>query len=256
MAKFFVNPENVKENEILITGSDVKHIKNVLRLSEGKEITINDGQGHDYECIIKQIDRDVISAQIVEKKDANSEPPLSTVLFQSLIKGEKMEFVIQKSIEIGVTTIIPMITDRCVVKLETPKKQQSKLERWQKIAESAAKQSKRGIIPQILAPMTYKEAIAYACRDLEKSCIPFENEHSHYLKRFLSGEMPSSIGIFIGPEGGFTDEEAAYAMQHHISPVTLGKRILRSETAGLVTLANIMYEVEGTDDGGCKISSC
>ena len=256
MAKFFVNPENVKENEIFITGSDVKHIKNVLRLSEGKEITINDGQGHDYQCIIKQIDRDVISTEIVERKESNSEPPVETVLFQSLIKGEKMEFVIQKSIEIGVTTIIPLITDRCVVKLETQKKQQSKLERWQKIAESAAKQSKRGIIPQVLAPLTYKEAIAYACENLEKSCIPFENEHSHHLKGFLKGEISKSIGIFIGPEGGFTDEEVEYAMQHNVSPVTLGKRILRSETAGLVTLANIMYEVEGIEDGGCKLSNC
>ena len=256
MAKFFVDPENVKEGEILITGSDVKHIKNVLRLSEGKEITINDRQGHDYQCIIKQIDRDVVLTQIINQTTSNSEPPIKTVLFQSLIKGEKMEFVIQKGIEIGVTVIIPVITDRCVVKLETEKKQQSKLERWQKIAESAAKQSKRGIVPQILAPLTYKEAVAFACENLEKSCIPFENEHSHHLKSFLTGEVATSIGIFIGPEGGFTDEEVAYAMQHHIAPVTLGKRILRSETAGLVTLANIMYEMEGIDDGGYKVSDC
>lgn len=256
MAKFFVNPENVQDENILITGTDVNHIKNVLRLVEGKEIFINDRQGNDYKCIIETMDNDVIKTRIAEKLVTNSEPPVHTVLFQSLIKGEKMEFVIQKSVEIGVTTIIPMMTERCVVKLETEKKLQSRIDRWQKIAESAAKQSKRGIVPQVMMPLTMKDTLAYAKAHLACACIPYENEHSHHLKGFLAHKKVESIGIFIGPEGGFTDAEVALAMQHDVSPVTLGKRILRSETAGLVTLANIMYEMEDAVDGGCEVSSC
>lgn len=251
MVKCFVDPENVKEEEIWITGGDVNHLKNVLRLPVGKEILINDRQGHDYKCIIRQIDSDVIKTSIEEKMIANTEPPVYTILFQSLIKGEKMEFVIQKSIEIGVSTIVPIICDRCVVKLESEKKIQSKVERWQKIAESAAKQSKRGVIPQILKPITYREALLYGKDHLEALCIPYENEQSCHLKAFLKKEVAAtSIGIFIGPEGGFTEAEVEEAMNQNVVPVSLGKRILRSETAGLVTLANVMYEMEGMEHGG------
>lgn len=245
MAKFFVNPENVLEEEVLITGPDVNHIKNVLRLVEGKEILINDRQGNDYKCIISKIESNVITAHIEEHFMIESEPPVQTTLFQALIKGEKMEFVIQKGVEIGVTTIVPIMTERCVVKLESEKKLQNKLDRWQKIAESAAKQSKRGVVPQILSPMPYKEALAYSKANLDANCIPFENEHAHHLKTFLNTLSVGSIGVFIGPEGGFTEDEIAEAMKYNVSSVTLGKRILRSETAGLVTLANIMYEMEG-----------
>lgn len=243
MAKFFVSPENVREDVIIIQGSDVNHIKNVLRFNEGKEILINDRQGHDYKCIIESIDTEMITAQIQEKLEVATEPLVQTILFQSLIKGEKMEFVIQKGIEIGVTAIVPIITERCVVKIESDKKVKSKLERWQKIAEGAAKQSKRGIVPEIMPPMSFKEALSYAKIHLEASCIPFENEHSHHIKHYLQNLSVQKIGIFIGPEGGFTDHEIEVAEAENVSPITLGRRILRSETAGLVTLANIMYEM-------------
>ena len=243
MTKFFVNAEDVFENEIHIKGTDVNHIKNVLRLPVGKEILINNRQGKDYKCIIKLIDTELVTADIIGELEETTEPAVQTVLFQSLIKGEKMEFVIQKAIEIGVTVIIPIITERCIVKLESDKKTKSKCERWQKIAESAAKQSKRGIVPEVLWPMTFKEALTYAKQQLEVSCIPFENEHAYHIKTYLKNCKAKSIGIFIGPEGGFTDEEVLLASTFQISPITLGKRILRSETAGLVTLANIMYEM-------------
>lgn len=243
MAKFFVNAEDVYENEIHIKGTDVNHIKNVLRLPVGKEILINNRQGKDYKCIIKLIDTDLVTADIIDELEETTEPAVRTFLFQSLIKGEKMEFVIQKAIEIGVTAIIPIITERCIVKLESDKKTKNKCERWQKIAESAAKQSKRGIVPEIMWPMTFKEALQYAKEHLEVSCIPFENEHAHHIKAYLRNCKAESIGIFIGPEGGFTDEEIHLASDWDVSSITLGKRILRSETAGLVTLANIMYEM-------------
>lgn len=243
MAKFFVNPEDVSKESILITGTDVNHIKNVLRLPIGKEILINDRQGNDYECIIKDISAESVTAQIINQKESHTEPAVETVLFQSLVKGEKMEFVIQKSVEIGVTKIVPLVTKRCVVKLESENKLNNKIMRWQKIAESAAKQSKRGIVPEVLMPMTMSEALAYVKENLDCGCIPYENETAHYIKTYLQSLDVHSIGIFIGPEGGFTEEEITLAMEHGVQSITLGKRILRSETAGLVTLANIMYEM-------------
>ncbi len=243
MEKFFVNPEDVLENTILIKGADVNHIKNVLRLPLGKEILINNRQGTDYKCIIRLIDSHIIETEIIDILEQSNEPVVKTILFQALVKGEKMEFVIQKAVEIGVTAIVPIITDRCVVKLETEKKIQSKCERWQKIAESAAKQSKRSIVPEVKFPMTFNEALQYAKDSCETCCIPFENEKSNHIKDYLRQSLVESIGIFIGPEGGFTDEEIEEADSFETKPITLGRRILRSETAGLVTLANIMYEM-------------
>ncbi len=245
MAKFFVERQQINGDTICITGSDVNHIKNVLRLELGKEILINDRQGIDYKCIINKIEDHVIYTKILQQHCSSTEPLVETVLFQSLVKGEKMEFVILKSIEIGVTTIIPIMTERCVVKIESDKKLQTKWDRWNKIAESAAKQSKRGIVPEVKHPLSFKEAVAFANDKLTCACIPFENEEKYSLKTFLRTTTFDALGIFIGPEGGFTDEEVRFATNSGIKPVTLGKRILRSETAGLVVLANIMYEIGG-----------
>lgn len=243
MAKFFIEKQSIVEDSIFITGIDVNHIKNVLRYTEGQEILINDRQGKDYKCIISKMDTDVICAKIKQTLICETEPQIKTTLFQSLIKGEKMDLVIQKSIEIGVTEIVPILTQRCVVKVESDKKLTHKLDRWNKIAESAAKQSKRGIVPKILNPLSFNEAILFAKTHCQRSCIPFENEHTYHLKHFLKSSTAESIGIFIGPEGGFTEEEISFAKQQQLDCVTLGKRILRSETAGLVVLANIMYEM-------------
>lgn len=243
MEKFFVNPENVIASDIIIQGTDVNHIKNVLRLQVGKEILINDRQGTDYKCIIRKIDSQVIETNIIEKLDKTTEATVETTLYQSLIKGEKMEFVIQKAVEIGVTTIVPIVTDRCVVKLETDKKIKSKCERWQKIAESAAKQSKRSIIPEVKLPMTLEDALKDTKHRNVRSCIPFENEKAYHIKEYLRNCDATAIGVFIGPEGGFTDAEIEYADKSGVAAITLGRRILRSETASLVTLANIMYEM-------------
>lgn len=255
MAKFFVNPEDVIDDKISIKGGDVNHIKNVLRLPIGREIIISDRQGHEYECIIKEINVESVTAQIINSKKSDTEPDVKAILFQSLIKGEKMELVIQKSVEIGVTTIVPIITSRCVVKLESEKKLSSKIERWQKIAESAAKQSRRGIVPQVLIPMAINEAVVYAKEHLDISCIPYELEHARHIKTLLQSLHVNSIGVFIGPEGGFTEEEVQLAEENDVQVVTLGKRILRSETASLFTLGNIMYEMGDKIDGASNISS-
>lgn len=243
MPKFFVDKSSVLDEEILIQDENVNHIKNVLRLEEGDTLIINDRQGKDYKCIISLIENNVIKARITETFDSETEPTIDTVLFQSLVKGEKMELVIQKAIEIGVTKIIPMATSRCVVKLESGKKTASKVDRWNKIAESAAKQSGRGIVPQVCEPMTFSKALEYAKDHLETACIPYEKEKENTIKAFLNGQKAQSFGIFIGPEGGFSEEEVLEAKENGVSSITLGPRILRSETAGLVVLANIMYEM-------------
>lgn len=243
MPKFFVESSNVSADTIIIDDENVNHIKNVLRLSIGDEILINDRQGNDYKCIINTMDSQKIATHIEEIYQNIAEPITQTTLFQSLIKGEKMEWVIQKAVEIGVTEIVPLCTTRCVVKMETPKKIQSKVERWNKIAEAAAKQSGRGIVPTVQMPMQYKEAINYAkCHDI-LSIIPYEKEDKTSIKTVLQQTNAVKYGVFIGPEGGFTEEEITQALEGGVQAVSLGKRILRSETASLVTLTNIMYEM-------------
>ena len=243
MAKFFVSPQNISEDKIIIDDENVNHIKNVLRLQIGDEITINDRQGHDYKCIISEIEHCKIIASIDCVADSLAEPGIEAVLFQSLIKGEKMEWVIQKAVEIGVTKIVPICTTRCVVKLENPKKMASKIERWNKIAESAAKQSGRGVVPEVTLPMNFKESLVYAKEQGLCTIIPYEKEYEIGIRKVLQNNRSDSFGLFIGPEGGFTEEEVKEAIGQGVHSVSLGNRILRSETASLVTLANIMYEM-------------
>lgn len=243
MPKFFVEPSQVHEKHIAIEGENVNHIKNVLRLAINDEILINDRHGNDYKCIISAIDSQSIMAQITEHTESQVEPGIEVTLFQPLIKGEKIEWVFQKAVEIGVSRIIPISTERCVVKLETAKKTASKVERWNKISEAAAKQSGRGIVPEIAQPMTFKEAVAYQKAHQISSIIPYENEKKQGVKEVLEATHALRYGIFIGPEGGFTEQEIAYALENGIQSVTLGRRILRSETASIVALTNIMYEM-------------
>lgn len=245
MARFFIDPSQIQDNHIQIVDQDVKHIRDVLRLEEGAEILICDGQGIDYKCIIKDIGKQFIIATIAEKDFSKTEPQIKATLFQSLIKGDKFEWVIQKAIEIGVYQIIPMTSTNCVVKVEGTKKMDTKLQRWNKIAESAAKQSGRGIIPKILHPMDYTNAVNL-CSQMDLAYIPYEKEDSLSLRTYLErskSEKVKTIGILIGPEGGFTQEEVYEAQTHKIQPVTLGQRILRSETAAVVSLSNTLYDM-------------
>ncbi|MGL5677718.1 MAG: 16S rRNA (uracil(1498)-N(3))-methyltransferase [Cellulosilyticaceae bacterium] len=247
MPKFFVEPQQVNETFIRIEGENVNHMKNVLRLVVEDEILINDRQGNDYKCIISEIEQHHIIAQIQLKSTSETEPSVEVTLYQPLIKGEKIEWVFQKAVEIGVTHIIPVMTERCVVKIETSKKIQAKLDRWNKITEAAAKQSGRGIVPVVAQPMTFKEAIVHQKTHNIKSIIPYENEDKRGIRDVLQASHSLKYGIFIGPEGGFTEAEVAYALEAGVQSVTLGKRILRSETASLVALTNIMYEMGEMD---------
>ena len=245
MYQFFVEPSQIQDKKIIISGSDFNHIKNVLRLKIGEEIAVKNGvDGKEYRCGIEMFAQDQVICSLRFVREEGVELPSKIYLFQGLPKADKMEFIVQKAVELGAFEVIPLAVKRCVVKLDE-KKAQAKVNRWQNIAEAAAKQCKRGIIPAVKAPMTMKEAAAYAER-MDVKLLPYElAEDMSRTKKIIEGIMPGqSVAIFIGPEGGFEESEVETALAAGIEPVTLGKRILRTETAGLAALSWLMYHLE------------
>ncbi len=244
MYHFFVTPDKICDGKVIITGSDVNHMKNVLRMKPQDEILVSDGQGQDYCCRIKSIDQESVVAEVVEKTFEGTELPAELYLFQGLPKGDKMELIIQKAVELGAKAVIPVATRRAVVKLDE-KKAEKKIQRWQAIAEGAAKQSRRSMIPKVEKMMNWKEALAYAA-SFDLNLIPYENyKDMQETKQILQGvKEKRKIGIFIGPEGGFEEEEVDLAREQGVKPISLGKRILRTETAGLTILSVLGFLLE------------
>ena len=244
MHHFFVEPENIQGNRIVITGEDVNHIKNVLRMKTGEEIAVSNGiDGREYHCGILSIGDEVLCELRFIKEDG-VELPSKITLFQGIPKGDKMELIVQKAVELGVYEIVPVAMGRCVVKLDE-KKKKSKLARWQGIAEAAAKQSKRRMIPAMKDVMSMKEACKYAGA-MDVVLVPYElAEDMAATRAVISAITPGQhVGFFIGPEGGFEEAEVELAIQMGAKPITLGKRILRTETAGLTVLSILMYHLE------------
>ncbi len=245
MYQFFVDPEQIQGNRIIISGKDVNHIKNVLRMKTGEEINVKTGMdGKEYRCGILEFTEEEVICELYFIKEENVELPVKVYLFQGLPKSDKMEWIIQKAVELGVYEIIPLAARRAVVKLDE-KKAKSKAARWQGISEAAAKQSKRAVIPKVTLPMSFKEALAY-CKDMDVKLIPYElaNNMEQTRKAISSIEKEQSVAVFIGPEGGFSEEEIREAKEAGMLPVTLGKRILRTETAGMCVLAFLLYQLE------------
>ena len=245
MYHFFVTPEQVEEDRIKIIGSDVNHIKNVLRMKRGEEVQISDGNNKKYLCELEQITAEEVCAIIKEELVTDTELPSKIYLFQGLPKSDKMELIIQKAVELGAYEIVPVATKRAVVKLDD-KKAGKKVERWNGISESAAKQSGRSVVPKVDEVLSYEKAIQYATQ-LDVILIPYElADNMNQTKQVIESIRPGqSIGIFIGPEGGFETSEVECAIAHGAKVITLGKRILRTETAGLTTLSILMYHLEG-----------
>lgn len=245
MQRFFVEPYQIEEEKhcIHITGSDVNHIKNVLRMKVGEEVWISDGGEKEYHCQIEELDEEVL-LHILYAQEPDYELPNRIYLFQGLPKADKMELIIQKAVELGAYAVVPVETKRCVMKLDA-KKADKKVQRWQQIAESAAKQSKRMLIPEVHGVMTYKQALQFAS-ELDIRLIPYElAKGMKETKEIIEGIKPGqSVGIFIGPEGGFEESEVAAAMESGAHPITLGHRILRTETAGLAILSVLMFRLE------------
>lgn len=245
MYKFFVEPSQIQDKRIVITGSDVNHIKNVLRMKIGEEIAVSNGiDNREYRCGIEEYTDHEVVCKLRFVKEDGVELPAQIYLFQGLPKADKMELIIQKAIELGAYEVIPVAAKRCVVKLDD-KKAAAKVSRWQGIAEAAAKQSKRGVIPDVHSVMSMREAVEYA-RNMDVKLIPYElaediERTKSAIEAVGSGEK---IAVFIGPEGGFEESEIQAALEAGIEPITLGKRILRTETAGLTVLAWLMYQLE------------
>lgn len=245
MYQFFVEPHQIQGNRILIEGNDVNHIKNVLRMKPGEELAVSNGlDGKEYRCGILEFDEDTVICELRFVKEDGVELPSQVYLFQGLPKADKMEMIIQKCVELGVYAVIPVATKRCVVKLDD-KKSKSKIQRWQGIAEAAAKQSKRRIVPEVMDVMSLKQALTYV-KDFEVKVIPYElAEDMAKTKKIIEGLQPGQkIAVFIGPEGGFDESEIKEALENGTQPITLGKRILRTETAGLTIMSWIMYRLE------------
>ena len=245
MHRFFVEEPAMGENSITITGGDVNHIKNVLRMAVGDKICVINGQNNkEYYCEITSVGNDAVDTRICEIRESDQELGNEVVLFQGLPKSDKMELIIQKAVELGVHTIVPVSTDRTVVKLDA-KKEANKRKRWMSISESAAKQSGRLRIPEVTPVVSYREALEMA-KKMDVRLIPYElAEGMEKTRELMSSIQPGqSVAVFIGPEGGFESSEIEKAMEIGAWPITLGKRILRTETAGLVTLAMLVYNLE------------
>ena len=245
MHRFFVEEPAMGADGITITGGDVNHIKNVLRMSVGDKICVINGQNNkEYYCEITALGSDTVDTRICEIRESDQELANEIVLFQGLPKSDKMELIIQKAVELGVHTIVPVSTDRTVVKLDA-KKDANKRKRWMSISESAAKQSGRLRIPEVTRVVSFKEALEMAGK-MDVRLIPYElAEGMEKTREIMSGIQPGqSVAVFIGPEGGFESSEIEKAREIGVQSITLGKRILRTETAGLVTLAMLVYNLE------------
>lgn len=244
MYHFFSEHEHIHDTYIDIVGSDVNHIKNVLRLKTGDSLLISSGDNIDYTCHIAQIDEEHIRADIDSVDERGRELTSKIYLFQGLPKADKMELVIQKAVELGAFEVIPVAMKRSVVKLDA-KKAESKVKRWNAIAESAAKQSKRSILPQVSDVVTFAQAVKMA-ENCQIKLLPYEcADGMEKTKRLIENITPGQdIAVFIGPEGGFDLDELELAKEAGCEIITLGKRILRTETAGMMLLSVLMYHLE------------
>lgn len=246
MPKFFVKQNQINNDQINIIEDDVNHIRNVLRMKKDDTIQVcNQETGENFIARINLIEKNNINCKIIEKMDESTESNVQITLFQGLPKFDKMEFIIQKNTEIGVCTIVPVIMDRTIVKLDEKDKTR-KLERFNKIAEIAAKQSMRDRIPEV-TPFIKSKEISNFIDDYDIIIVAYENEHTHMLKQTLKEitvKENYKIGIVIGPEGGISEKEIEMFEELNFKLVSLGKRILRTETVALVMTSIILYELE------------
>ncbi len=240
MHRFFIDSSLKDAPEVIITGDDVAHISKVLRLRDGDEITVCDSEGTDCLCRIVSSDKEAVTAQIVSRAPSHTEPPLKITLYQGVPKGDKLDAVVQKCVELGAARIVPVAMKRSVAVIKDKDKKQQRL---QKIALEAAKQCKRAVIPKVEAVMTFDEAMIDSSES-ELKLLPYEAEKSLRMKEVLKKYTDSkSICIFIGPEGGFDETEVEKARSFGFESVSMGPRIMRTETAPLAAITAVMYEL-------------
>ena len=239
MSRFFIPREHISENQITVTGEDTVHITKVLRLKKGDTLTCCDGQGFDYEAKIAEVSKMTVLCDILRKTKSDTEPNIKVTLIQGIPKASKMDYIIQKTTELGISEIFPCELNRCVAKLDGEKK----IERWQKIAKEAAQQSGRGIVPTIRPKINISEAVK-VLKSADISFVAYECEDKTVIKTVLKTKSePKSVAFMVGAEGGFDKSEIDFLIENGIPSVSLGKRILRTETAGEAVLSMIMYEI-------------
>lgn len=249
MYQFFVEDEQIGREFVTITGTDVNHIKNVLRMKPGEKIRVSNQKGRDFFCEISEVADAFVQAEILKEDAPSTELCGRIYLFQGIPKGDRMETVIEKAVELGVYEIIPVAMQYCVVKLDA-KKEAARIKRWQKLSEAAARQSKRSLVPEIHAVMNYREAVEYALQ-CDVCLVPYENETGmKNTKDALSSLKPAdSVAVLIGPEGGFSREEIEM-VRDRMQIISLGRRILRTDTAGIAVMAAMMLELEAKAEEG------
>ncbi len=243
MPRFFLSAADPACGYFDITGDDAHHISFSLRMRCGERLVVCDGRGFDYDCVIRTIDGQTVRAEIEASHPTVTESPIKTRLYQSVPKGDKFDYIVQKAVELGVSEIVPVYSARCIVKPDS-KSEEKRLARLGKIAEEAAKQCGRGIIPRILPHIRYADAVKTAG---ENSFLCYEDERSYSLKTYLADLAKrdgKTLGFFVGPEGGYAKEEVALAKEFGIPSVELGRRILRSETASGFVLSCIAFACE------------
>ncbi len=241
MPKFFTNKNEIKEDSIIIKGEDAKHISQVLRYKIGDILEIGDGEGVDYTSEISELSKKEVVLKVLEKKESIGEPLVKITLFQCLPKGSKMDLIIQKCVELGVTEIVPFISEFSMVKVND--KIDNKIERYQKVSETASKQSRRGIIPKISKPLKFEDALNLS-KDFDLSLIAYEKEDKKSIKDLRNIKNIKNICVFVGSEGGFSESEITKSIEYGVIPITLGNRILRTETAGMVLTNLLIYEFD------------
>lgn len=245
MHKFFTSPENFANGEAKILGEDVKHIYKVLRLTDGEKVVVNNCNGIEYLGEIQSVSKQEVIISIIEKMDINNESAIELYLFQGLPKAQKMDLIVQKGTELGINKIIPVITSRVDVKLKGEFK---KLDRLNRIALEAAKQSKRTVVPNVEEPIDFQDVLK-GIDEMDIFLVPYENAENFGIKALINEldeekiEKIRKVGILVGPEGGFEDEEIKALRDKGAYIITLGKRILRTETAGFVAASLIQYEL-------------
>lgn len=238
MANFYINKEDIQENIAIIKGEEAQHISRVLRMKKGDTVTLCDGEGTFYDATLTDFSDKTVTAEISDGYSAPTEPKVQLTVFQGVPKHPKLETVIQKLTEIGAVRLVPMDTKRAVAKLD----KSAKVDRLRKIAQEAAKQSKRGIVPEVTDAVPFKKAVEMAMQ-ADLALIPYEEETEVSLKSALRGKTPKTVSVMIGPEGGFDESEIRMAKDAGIQSVTLGKRILRTETAPLTVASVVLYEL-------------
>ncbi len=243
MHKFFVPKHSIIGDNAIIDGEDVKHIYKVLRLQIGDKVSINNCEGKEYIGEITLIDKNTVNINLLEENPINNESPIQVYLFQGMPKSTKMDLIVQKNTELGVKAITPIITERVIVKTEL--KEFKKVDRWNRIALEACKQSKRSLVPQINVPMEFEDLLK-ELKHMDLVVVPYENEEGYGIKKLVQNvqkDKINKVAIVIGPEGGFEESEILRLKEIRAEIVTLGPRILRTETAGFTCLSLIMYEL-------------